>query len=197
MSSSRLLAAALLAALAACAPSQPGETTRPGEAKRSGAQPLAGEIVRAGCRQGQCSWLRIIAADPVGTPDEGELRRITVRRGVSLHQGGGDFPTDPAGVAIEWEEKDQAEYAFCSVRRPAYAFPGDDGGLVVHFLDLFQLSGYQYPSAALYMAFCHRRLGTGRAAEPAEPEALRALGYKPGTRSEQIEAEGPDVMTRF
>ena len=60
-----------------------------------------------------------------------------------------------------------------------------------HFLDLFDLGGYQMGSAALYARFCHGRDGVPEAA------VLRALGYAPGTRSEQVETADIAELTRF
>ena len=103
---------------------------------------LDGQIVRSGCRQGECGWLQVVRLERAETHPQGELRRITVRRGTSLHPDG-DLTEDPEQAGIEWDEGERAEYAFCSRERPAYAFPGDDGGWIVHFLDLFDSGGYQ------------------------------------------------------
>ncbi|MBV8687380.1 MAG: hypothetical protein JOZ90_13035 [Alphaproteobacteria bacterium] len=159
----------------------------------AGAAPLpklAGTTVLAGCRQGECRWLRIAAVDRVASVRQGELRRIRVREGSSFHPDG-DTPTRAAAARIAWQKGERAEYAFCSTARPAYAFPGDGGRLLIHYLDLFDLGGYQYASAGLYMRLCHGRDGLPPA------RVLRALGYRSGTRSEQVEARGPEAMTRF
>ena len=60
-----------------------------------------------------------------------------------------------------------------------------------HFLDLFDLAGYQEASARLYMRMCH-----GLAALP-PPRRLRALGYRPGTRNEQAELASVEALARF
>jgi len=148
-----------------------------------------GTIVRPGCRQGECAWLRVVRTEDVGVVPEGRLRRIVSRRGTSLHPSG-EFPRNPPR-STRWEAADQTDYVFCSTVRPAYAFPDESGGLIVHFLDLHALAGSQLASARLYARFCH-----GLDAVPA-PEGLRSLGYAPGTRSEQIEAARPEAMTRF
>ena len=44
----------------------------------------------------------------------------------------------------------------------------------------------------LYMRLCH-----GRDSLPAAAAMLRRLGYRPGTRSEQIENGDVETMTRF
>jgi len=134
--------------------------------------------------------MRIVAVGAVVRVPAGALRSIVVRRGVSTHPDG-NLPRRARDARIEWEAADQAEYAFCSARRPAYAFGREGEGLIVHFLDLFDLAGYQYASAGLYMRLCHGRERLPRAA------VLRRLGYRPGTRSEQVEGATPGTMTRF
>jgi hypothetical protein len=148
-----------------------------------------GTVIRAGCRQGQCSWLRIVRTEEVEAVPEGRLRRIVARHGTSLYPSG-SVPRN-APRSTRWAAADRADYVFCSTVRPAYAFPDEGSGLIVHFLDLHDPAGYQLGSARLYMRFCH-----GLDAVPVT-ERLRALGYAPGTRSEQIEGVRPDAMTRF
>lgn len=120
---------------------------------------------------------------------EGRLRRIVGRSGGSTHLDGAIPARPPA--ATEWERAEKTGYAFCSTRRPAFAFAGEDGKLILHFLDLFDLAGYQYPSAGLYMRLCHGL------AEVPKPRRLRAMGYRPGTRSDQVEGASVETMTRF
>lgn len=151
---------------------------------------LAGRTILAGCRQGECQWLRIVSVDSVLRLPEGELRRMVVRRGVSTHLDG-NLPDRPERASIQWQADDMAEHAFCSNRRPAYAFDRDGGGRLVHFLDPFDLAGYQYVSAGLYMRLCH-----GRERVP-DAAGLRRLGYAPGTRSEQVEDATLATMTDF
>jgi len=151
---------------------------------------LAGRTILAGCRQGECRWLRVLAFESVATLKQGELRRMKARAGSSYHPDG-DIPAGAAGVKIQWEKASETDYAFCSRVRPAYAFTDGSGRVIVHFLDPFDLAGYQYASAGLYFRLCH-----GLGALPSA-RAMRALGYRPGTRSAQVEARGPGVMTRF
>jgi len=178
------LAAALATAftLAGCSTARGG--AQPGESA-SGAR-----TIRAGCRQGQCSWLRIARIEATEARPEGELRRVIARRGTSLHPGGA-IPDSASRARIRWEGAERTEYAFCSVQRPAVAFPDEGGSLLVHFLDLFDLAGYQQSSAVVYMAICH---GSDRLPDP---DRLRALGYRPGTRSEQLERQPVESLTRF
>lgn len=153
------------------------------------ARPVAGETILSGCRQGECGWLRVLRLGAPTSVPQGVLRPMQVRRGSSVHLDG-KLPNRPRDARIEWEGQASMTYAFCSVRRPAYAFESD-GSLVVHFLNLYDLGGYQYVSAQLYMRLCHGRVSLPNNA------ALRRLGYRPGTRSEQVEARSPEVMTRF
>lgn len=167
---------ALLAPLLAAAP--------------AAARPAAGQLILSGCRQGECAWLRVLRVEPAGRVPQGALVRMRVRRGSSTHLGG-NLPNRPSEARIEWEPGEGVSYAFCSVRRPAFAFARSGEGLLVHFLDLFDLGGYQEASARLYMRLCH-----GRDAVPG-PAVLRRLGYRPGMRSEQVEDATPETMTRF
>jgi hypothetical protein len=148
---------------------------------------LAGEVILAGCRQGECAWVRIVRLESVSTSRHGELRRVTRRSGSSSGDADAPAPTD-----VRWEARDRADYVFCSTERPAYAFPGDDGGYIIHYLDLFDLAGYQMSSAGLYLRLCQD--------QPFDPEddgAIRALGYRPGTRNEQVEHARPEDMAAF
>jgi hypothetical protein len=93
---------------------------------------------------------------------------------------------------VAWEARDRHEYAFCSTERPAYAFPDETGRLILHYLDLFSLAGYQLPSATVYMRACHDRTLNWE-----NRAALRRLGYRPGTRSDQVEGAAPEDLARF
>ena len=154
------------------------------------ARPTAGQLILSGCRQGECAWLRVLRVEPAGRVPQGALVRMRVRRGSSTHLDG-SLPSRPGQARIEWEQGEGVRYAFCSVRRPAFAFARRGEGLIVHFLDLFDLGGYQQSSARLYMRLCH-----GRGAVPGAA-VLRRLGYRPGTRSDQVEDATPETMTRF
>ena len=144
---------------------------------------IAGRTETVSCRQGECAWQRILRFERVRTVPQGDLRRIVSRRGFS---GDDAQPSD-----VNWEEGEETSYVFCSRERPAHAFPGGDGsGLIIHYLDLFDLAGYQYGSAMLYMRACHGR-------DFSEDMDLGALGYRRGTRNEQVENGSPEDMTRF
>jgi hypothetical protein len=165
-------------------------TAQTGRLALSSPSGLAGRVILTGCRQGQCRWLRVTRAERVSANAQGELRRVTGRQGTSVH--GDRAPPSRYGprLRIQWEPAARSDYVFCSRERPAYAF-ADEGGHIAHYLDLFDLAGYQYSSAAMYMRLCHdRALPTGAA-------ALRRLGYRPGTRNEQVENARPEDLARF
>lgn len=157
---------------------------------------LAGRVILAGCRQGECVWMRIGEVTRVATVPQGELRRMNSLRGSSLHLDG-NLPDRETDAAIEWEPETRADYAFCSVERPAYAFEEkeDEGGrgLITHYLDLYDLPGYQTVSGRLYLRLCHGVEGEAAL----ETQALAQRGYRPGTRSEQTAGGAPEDMTRF
>jgi hypothetical protein len=154
----------------------------------AGAVPdLAGQVLLAGCRQGECAWVRIVRLESVTTNPHGELRRITLRNGLSTDSGDA-----PAPANVQWEARDRVDYAFCSAERPAYAFPADEGGYLIHYLDPFALAGYNMSTAGLYVRFCH-----GQAFDSEDEAAIRALGYRPGTRNEQVENARPEDMAAF
>ncbi|HEY0113863.1 MAG TPA: hypothetical protein VGB59_12050 [Allosphingosinicella sp.] len=178
----RAAALALACGSAACA----APAAEAPQAKAEAIQP----IIRGGCRQGQCRWLRVQSSESADPIEQGQLRKVVVRSGTSHHPDD-NVPREPPRKGIEWEDRDQTYYAFCSIHRPAFAFPDESGGYVVHFLDLYDLAGYQSASADTYMRICHAL------DEVPEPEILRTIGYRPGTRSEQVEAADPQVMTRF
>jgi len=148
---------------------------------------LQGQILTPYCRQSECAWTQVIGIARMTRVRQGELRRVIVRRGSSIHRDG-RFPDRAAQVRIRWERGTRANYVFCSTRRPTYAF-SEASGLIVHYLDLFDLAGYQQASADLYMRLCHGRSYSVRAA--------RALGYRPGTRNEQVENVRVADLSRF
>lgn len=152
---------------------------------------LAGRVLLSGCRQGECGWLRVVRVETVRANGHGELRRLVGRRGTSRY-GDGDPPRAyGVRVRIDWERSDRSDYAFCSRERPAYAFP-NDGGYILHYLDPFDLAGYQQASATMYMRICH-----DRGFNPGDVVPLRRLGYRPGTRSEQVEDARPESLAEF
>jgi hypothetical protein len=149
----------------------------------------AARVILIECRQGACQWGRIVEIARVAAGEDGELRRMTFRPGSSMDDGA--EPADGGLPTIDWEASDRNDYAYCSTRRPAFAFPDDQAGLIVHHLDLFDLGGYQYASAKLYGLICH-----DLPMEAAVGQAFRDLGYRPGTRNEQTRALAPQALLR-
>ena len=187
-----MVAAALAAAGCSEQPSeQPGANSAAGEreaaADRASLPELTGRVIRVGCRQSECAWMRVVRLERVADRADGELRRLVARPGRSLYRWDAE-PTEAwSDTETEWAPSDASSYAFCSTRRPAYAFPGEDGRLILHRLDLFELAGYDTASAEMYMRVCHDR------DFPHENSAaLEALGYRPGTASGQEEGVRPE-----
>jgi hypothetical protein len=179
-------AAAFLLALRGDAPA----TAQTGRLALSSPSGLAGRVILSGCRQGQCSWLRVTGSERLSANAHGELRRVTGRHGTSVH-GDRALPSRYGPrLRIEWEPAERSDYVFCSRERPAYAF-ADEAGHIAHYLDLFDLAGYQYSSASMYMRLCHDR------ALPSGTATLRRLGYRGGTRNEQVENARPEDLARF
>ena len=165
----------------------------PAPAPRTPLPDLAGSILDDGCRQGECHVTRVVRLESVSTHPQGELRRLTARGGVATYDPMGEPPeTYAEGAGVRWEAADRSDYIFCSRERPAFAFPGEDGALIVHYLDLYDLAGYQLSSARTYMRICHDAQFDGDGST-----LLRQLGYRPGTRNEQVEHGRPEDLTRF
>jgi hypothetical protein len=189
------LVAALVSTLLDRRPAESSKDAVAPAAGNAGAWPalpdLAGRILPVACRQGECVWLRVARVETVTATPRGELRRLTGRGGRSLYRD--EAPEAyGASVPVRWEAEDRSSYAFCSAERPAYAFPDETGALVLHYLDLFDLGGYQMASARMYLLVCHDLPFDGEDAAP-----LRSLGYRPGTRSEQVEDAAPEDLARF
>jgi len=172
---------------------QPTPAPPPPPETRSALPDLAGQILDDGCRQGECHWSRVVRLESVSTSPQGELRRLTARRGVSTYDPMGDPPEAYGeGLDVRWDPADRSDYIFCSRQRPAFAFPDDDGSLIIHYLDFYDLGGYQLNSAQTYMRVCH-----GLQFNAQDSAQLRQLGYRPDTRNEQVEHGRPEDLTRF
>jgi hypothetical protein len=180
-----MLAALATAALLAwpLAAAQPARTRLPN---------LAGRVLQVGCRQGECVWLRVTRVGRVAANRHGELRRIVGRGGLSLYPNGIPPRGYSRAIRVRWNARDHGEFAFCSIERPAHAFPDERGRLILHYLDLFNVAGYQLSSATTYMRLCH-----SRAFNEEDRAVLRRLGYRPGTRHDQVEDASPEDLARF
>lgn len=146
----------------------------------------APELVQ--CRQMECSWSRPVSNVAIRSTSAGTLRKVTAFRGTSTYR---DDP--PSGfdesISIEWHKPAAVQYVFCSRSRPAFAFRSGKRW-IAHALDLFDLPGYHGASAVSYLRACH---GIEQGREDVN-EAARRLGYRPGTRSDQVEIEGPEQL---
>lgn len=155
------------------------------------AAPLSAAPVRlVYCHMGECSWSREVSNQPVRTTRGGTLRKYVEFSGMSVHPD--DYPVGwSPSVRIKWDKKPDVDYVFCSRRQPALAFRNDKPGPgIAHALDLFNLAGYNTASAVTYLRACHNLDLNARDIE----KRLRALGYRPGTRSEQVEIRSPEQL---
>ena len=149
------------------------------------AVPRTGDVFLSSCRQGQCLWQRVVRLER-----SGDIVRLQSRRGTSVHLDG-RLPRRARDARIEWQSADRSDIVRCSRQSPAFAFESEAGRFVVHFLDFHALAGYQYASASSYWRLCH-----GRSSVPS-PAVLNRLGYRPGTRSEQLENLDRETVSRF
>lgn len=135
----------------------------------------------------ECRWERRVSNSVARTTPRGQLRKYVVSAGTSVHRNNRPPRAYSRGIRISWEARPRTSYIFCSRSQPALAFQDDDGSWTAHALDLFDLGGYQTASAIIYTRACH-----GLDYDFTSIEArLRRLGYRPGTRSGQIEIRSP------
>ena len=146
------------------------------------------------CHMMECSWSRLVSNRVVARQGAEQLREYVTIDGQSEHRGG-DYPSRySARVGIKWEAKAVTTYVLCSKARPAIAFrdrwePQSKGRWYGHYLDLFSLYGYNTSSAVIYAAACHNI--------DYSEKALKRLGYRSGTRSEQVDLRRPmDLLKR-
>jgi hypothetical protein len=140
------------------------------------------------CRMMECSWSRPVSNVAIRSTSSGTLRKLTAFRGTSVYR---DEP--PSGfdesIPIEWEKRPSAQYVLCSPSQPALAFRSGKRW-IAHALDLFDLPGYHIASATGYLRACHG-VDYDR---PDIDEVIRGLGYRSGTRSEQVEISKPEQL---
>jgi hypothetical protein len=142
------------------------------------------------CRQMECQWERRISNSVERTTPRGQLRKYVVTAGTSIHRNNRPPRAYNRAIPIAWEARPKTSYIYCSTSQPAFAFQGDDGRWVAHALDLFNLPGFHSSSAILYVRACH---GFDFQFADSEPR-LKRLGYRPGTRSGQIEIRSPNQL---
>jgi len=140
------------------------------------------------CHMMECSWSRPVSNAAVRSTPAGTLRRVAAIRGTSVHRD--DYPSRyHPSIHIEWKQPAAIDYVFCSRSQPAFAFRSGKRW-IAHALDLFNLGGYNTASAVTYLRACH---GVDYDREDID-RAMRGLGYRPGTRSEQVEIARPEQL---
>ncbi len=139
------------------------------------------------CHMMECSWERRVSNAVVRTTPKGQLRKYVVSVGTSTHRDDRYPRAWSRAVRIAWRPKPNSDYVFCSRTQPALAFQSEDGRWIAHAMDLFNLGGYNTASAIIYARACH---GLDFNAADIETK-LRRLGYRPGTRSRQVDIGSP------
>jgi hypothetical protein len=146
------------------------------------------------CRMNTCMWSKDLGIRTVRQLGSGVLRAQTTLEGTSDHKDGSYADRYSPDLPIRWERERVTTYAFCSKTQPATAFKdrfeGASGKWIGHLLDLFDTYGYNYMSAVSYLRICH---GVEFGEKDIEKK-LRALGYRPGTITEQITFGSPDEL---
>jgi len=148
------------------------------------------------CHMMECSWSRLVSNELVSARRNEQLRKYVTLDGSSTHRDGNYPVRFSKRVHIEWERKPVATYVLCSRKRPSIAFQDrwdtqHKGRWYAHYLDLFNLAGYNTSSAVIYMDACHRiDLNVD------DPASLKKLGYRPGTRNEQVDLTGPTDLLK-
>ena len=140
------------------------------------------------CHMMECSWSKPVSNVAVRTTPAGTLRKVAAIRGASVHRD--DYPSRyHASIRIAWEKDAKVDYMLCSRTQPAFAFRSGKRW-IAHALDLFSLGGYNTPSAIAYLRACH-----GVEYDRSDiDKVMRGLGYRPGTRSEQVEIARPEQL---
>lgn len=140
------------------------------------------------CHMMECSWSKPVSNVAVRTMPRGTLRKVVAVQGTSVHRD--DYPSRYlASIPIEWKKPAAIQYVLCSRSQPAFAFRSGKRW-VAHALDLFNLGGYNTASAIAYLRACH---GVEYDREDIE-KVIRGLGYRSGTRSEQVEIARPEQL---
>lgn len=154
----------------------------------------AGNVLMLRCHMSECGWQQLLSREVVRRGDGYVLHRLTVLHGTSVHRptrrGRSTFPSRYGrGVPIAWHQAASETYVLCSRAFPAVVFRSD-GRDVAHRLNFFDMYGFAYSSAYIYLDACH---GLGR--DALENEArLRRLGYSAIGETEQIELSSPQAI---
>lgn len=140
------------------------------------------------CHMMECSWSKPVANVAVRSTPAGTLRKVTALRGTSAYRDEPPSRYRPS-IRIAWEKAAAVDYVLCSRSQPAFAFRSGKRW-IAHALDLFNLGGYNTASAIAYLRACH-----GVDYDRADiDQVMRGLGYRPGTRSEQVEIARPEQL---
>jgi hypothetical protein len=140
------------------------------------------------CRMMECSWSKPISNVAVRSGPGGTLRRVTAVRGTSAYRDDPPSNYHPS-IRIDWEKRSSIDYVLCSPSQPALAFRSGKRW-IAHALDLFSLPGYHSASAIAYLRACH---GVDYGREDID-KVMRELGYRSGTRSDQVEIARPEQL---
>lgn len=163
----------------------PSPSAAPSEDPYAGARPVD-------CRQGQCTWEKVLTTATVSKTDTGTLMRQDAWVGTSTDNA----DDDPAKARITWEKAKVQTWVFCSTRQPAIAFSdhweGGDGHWTGHWIDLYDAAGYMTASARTYMQVCH----DVDFLRPDITRVLQRMGYRPGASSEQRDLARPQDITQ-
>ncbi|HET9639626.1 MAG TPA: hypothetical protein VFP12_10495 [Allosphingosinicella sp.] len=140
------------------------------------------------CHMMECSWSKPVSNVAIRSTPAGTLRKVAALRGTSVHRD--DYPSRyQPSVRIAWEKAAKVDYVLCSRSQPAMAFRSGKRW-VAHALDLFKLGGYNTASAVIYLRACHG-VDYDR---PDIDKVMQRLGYRSGTRSEQVEIARPEQL---
>ncbi len=140
------------------------------------------------CHMMECSWSKPVSNAAVRSTERGTLRKVSAVRGTSVHRD--DYPSRyQPSIRIAWEKAAAVDYVLCSRTQPAMAFRSGKRW-IAHALDLFNLGGYNTASAVTYLRACH---GVDYDRSDIE-KVMRGLGYREGTRSEQVEIARPEQL---
>jgi hypothetical protein len=140
------------------------------------------------CRMMECSWSKPISNVAVRSSPGGTLRKVTFIRGMSVYRDDPPSRYRPS-IRVDWGKRASVDYVFCSRSRPALAFRSGKRW-IAHALDLFALPGSHTASAIAYLRACH-----GVDYDRADiDQVMRGLGYRSGTRSEQVEIARPEQL---
>lgn len=145
----------------------------------------------ASCRQDVCSWEKVLGVRTVKRTEAGTLKVEESYQGSSKHRNSTYPEQYDSKLPIEWEQAPVSTYVFCSTTQPGLAFRDrwSEGtkGWIGHLLDPFDTYGYNYSSARTYVRICHNLNFERKDIR----EVLLGLGYRPGTRNEQVTLQKP------